>query len=324
MDFSHQIAAPRVSVIVPNYNHASFIERRLASVFGQTMGDFELIVLDDASTDDSRQRIEPMLGDRRISHYVVNPANSGSTFRQWQLGLSLARAPFVWIAESDDVAEPRFLETLLAAFDAHPGLSLAFCRSHQIDSAGRIFGQTNLPGRPGSPWAGSFVADGNAFVRHEMLFTNPIGNASAVLFRRQAGVEVDTSYTINGDWHFWITLARRGHVNFHAEPLNHCRLHDNNGSRANVVNFNNVREYYRLLSVNIDYVGTENREQLLCHVFNIWVEQSRRLHGNVFNPHFEDVYRVARDVDEKLDARLVRYSQLAAPPTPCVAPIQCN
>src|ERR1041384_7243968 len=99
---------PAVSVIIPNYNHARYLRRRVESVLGQTYQDFEVILLDDGSTDDSRGIIASYEGDARVT-IAMNAANSGSVFKQWNKGVQMARGRYVWIAESDDYAGPGFL-----------------------------------------------------------------------------------------------------------------------------------------------------------------------------------------------------------------------
>src|SRR5271166_9524 len=80
---------PRVTVVTPNYNHARYLPQRLNSILAQTYQDFELIILDNASTDNSREVIELYVKDPRVTA-IVNAENNGSTFKQWKLGLSHA------------------------------------------------------------------------------------------------------------------------------------------------------------------------------------------------------------------------------------------
>src|SRR5208282_2627995 len=105
-------SVPKVSVVVPNYNHARFLRRRVESILQQTFRDFELILLDDCSTDDSRSILSEYADDPRV-RIEFNEKNSGSTFKQWNKGVRLARGEYVWIAESDDYAGERFLERLV-------------------------------------------------------------------------------------------------------------------------------------------------------------------------------------------------------------------
>src|SRR5258708_27842037 len=119
---------PKVSVIIPNYNHARFLRQRVDGVLGQTFQNFELILLDDCSSDDSRSILSSYAGDPRV-RMEFNEANSGSAFKQWNKGVRLARGKYVWIAESDDYADERDLERLVGALDAEPDVTFAYCRS---------------------------------------------------------------------------------------------------------------------------------------------------------------------------------------------------
>ncbi|UCD50998.1 MAG: glycosyltransferase family 2 protein [Phycisphaerales bacterium] len=94
---------PVVSIIIPNYNHARFLVERVDSVLRQTYRDFDVIVLDDASTDESRDVLKSFAGRPEVA-LRFNTENSDSTFKQWNKGVELARGKCVWIAESDDFA----------------------------------------------------------------------------------------------------------------------------------------------------------------------------------------------------------------------------
>ena len=82
---------PLVSVIVPNYNHARYLEQRLDTVFNQTYQNFEVIILDDKSTDNSLEVINRYKDNPHLSQIVVNSQNTGSPFKQWDKGINLAK-----------------------------------------------------------------------------------------------------------------------------------------------------------------------------------------------------------------------------------------
>lgn len=99
----------KVSIIVPNYNHARFLRKRLDSIYNQTYKNIEVILLDDCSTDNSRQILEEYQKKyAAITKLVPNVKNSGSVFKQWQKGISLATGDLIWIAESDDWCDDNF------------------------------------------------------------------------------------------------------------------------------------------------------------------------------------------------------------------------
>ena len=128
---------PSVSVVVPNFNYARYLRRRLESIWAQTFPIHEILLLDDASTDDSEAVIAALVTEFPVPVRVVrNEVNSGSVARQWARGVTLAQGDLVWIAEADDVAEPGFLAATVAAFD-DPEIVLSYCESRMIDENGR-------------------------------------------------------------------------------------------------------------------------------------------------------------------------------------------
>src|SRR4051794_37670590 len=129
----------KVSVVVPSYNHARFLAQRLDSIAGQTYRDFEIILLDDASQDGSAEICE-RFAVQHSCKFIRNQVNSGGAFAQWNKGIRAATGEYVWIAESDDFADHRLLETLIDRLDQNPGCGLAYCQSLRIDEKGRSLG----------------------------------------------------------------------------------------------------------------------------------------------------------------------------------------
>lgn len=81
---------PKCSVIIPNYNHADYLEQRITSILLQTFTDYELIILDDCSEDESLAIIEKYKHHSKVSQVITNDNNSGSPFLQWTKGITLA------------------------------------------------------------------------------------------------------------------------------------------------------------------------------------------------------------------------------------------
>lgn len=133
--------APLVSVVVPNYNYARYLDARLSSILNQTFQDFELILLDDASTDNSLEVLDRYKDDPHVSHFVVNEQNTGSPFKQWMKGILLAKGEWVWIAEADDLCEPTFLETCVKEVQKYPNVSVCMTAFRYIDEKGNILPQ---------------------------------------------------------------------------------------------------------------------------------------------------------------------------------------
>ncbi|WP_299289339.1 glycosyltransferase [uncultured Mucilaginibacter sp.] len=215
-----------VSIIVPNYNHCSFLKDRLESILNQTYTNFEIIILDDASTDCSNGLIRAYQTHVQVKHVVFNEKNSGSPFLQWKKGLELANGKYIWIAESDDIARLNFLETLIPILQSNPQLVLAYTDSEREESEWRKitkFTQQKIE-----------VFEGETFVRQKMTSSPAIVNASAVVFKRETLQEEILSqannYKTAYDWLLWCSIILKGKVAFYPLKLNFFRKHINSTS----------------------------------------------------------------------------------------------
>lgn len=221
---------PLVSVIVPNYNHARFLPRRIDSILRQSFQDFELILLDDCSTDDSRSILSQYVTDLRV-RIEFNEVNSGCTFKQWNKGVRLAHGKYVWIAESDDYADERLLDRLVAVLEKDSTVAFAYCQSWQISDEDRLTGLADgyLDYLDMHRWKADFCVDGRDECRNYLVCSNTVPNASAVVFRRAVFEGIggaDESLRLCGDWKLWVAMALKGKIAYLAEPLNYFRLHD--------------------------------------------------------------------------------------------------
>ncbi|WP_052694924.1 glycosyltransferase family 2 protein [Hymenobacter sp. AT01-02] len=224
---------PKVTVIIPNYNHALYLPKRIDSVLGQTERDIEVILLDDCSPDNSREIIAHYAAQDKRIKVVLNEQNSGSTFRQWNKGCALATGEYIWIAESDDYADPRLLETLVARLEADPQVGIAYCMSISVDEKSQPVGNhyAYYEEVDAQRWAHDFTMPGIELVQRYMPFRCIIPNASAVVVRRsvieQTG-PADETMRLSGDWAYWSKILASSKVAFVAEPLNYFRQHTNN------------------------------------------------------------------------------------------------
>ena len=220
-----------ISVIVPNYNHAKFLKERIDSILNQTFQDFELIILDDCSTDNSIEIIESYRQLPNVSIFY-NSKNSGSPFKQWKKGIKLAKGKYIWIAESDDFAEPTFLEKMFEILNR--GNGLAYCRSSDVDQNGLkksdFFWADGLDEKR---WKNDFENLGTDEIKNYLVYRCTIPNASACVFKKELAPIVCGFDKMRycGDWLFWIKLLEKTSLGFSAETLNHFRHHE--GSTRN-------------------------------------------------------------------------------------------
>lgn len=235
---------PLITVIIPNYNHAKYLDERIQSVLNQTYQNFELIILDDKSTDNSLEVINKYRDNPHVSQIVVNEENSGSTFKQWHKGFELAKGELIWIAESDDKCEKEFLETLLRFFEQEPQCVLAYTRSILFrDSDGELLNQhVNKDAE---------LMPGTFFIAEKMACGNSIQNASSALFKKSVALNIDNQYTEYkgaGDRLFWIEIAEQGYVGIDYHQLNYFRIHENNSTKRYFYEGINQEEDLRILN----------------------------------------------------------------------------
>ena len=212
---------PTVSIIIPAHNAGWCIERALASVQAQSLADFEAIVIDDGSTDDTADRVLEAVGDDPRFR-LIRQANAGVSAAR-NRGLAEAGSRYIANLDSDDVWRPEFLAELVASLEgASPAATMAFARSLWIDS----------DDAPIAPLPEPLV---RPVTYRELLIHNPIGNGSATVMRREDVVAIggwDESLIRLEDWLLQLQLAARGEVVVVDEPLVHYRITEHSASAA--------------------------------------------------------------------------------------------
>jgi O-antigen biosynthesis protein len=229
---------PRISVVVVNFNYGHYLIERLESILSQTIGIYEIILVDDASDDDSLQVLEQWMLKRKVNVTVIrNEQNSGSVFEQWKKGIEAASGDYVWIAEADDLSDPDFLETVLTPFLVDPAIVLSYCESRQMDGNGSFYADNYdfyLQHTSDRLWAYDRVADGISEITEPLAVLNSIPNVSAVLFNRNALIktlqrfsEEIVTYKIAADYPFYVRLLLLGKVAYSRKNANIHRRHPN-------------------------------------------------------------------------------------------------
>jgi O-antigen biosynthesis protein len=243
-------AEPKVSVIVPNYNHAGYLRKRLDSIYDQTYRNIEVILLDDCSSDQSRSILEDYAQrypDRTIRAF--NETRSDGVFAQWCKGISLASGELIWIAESDDWCSENFLEELTGYFQDEAVL-LACARTVFVngdDETSQIWSTEEfLADLDGPDWTAPFIATAHRLVNQAWAVKNIVPNVSGALFRRPESLPLlhDQEWKhmkVCGDWLFYLHLARGGLVAYTPAATNYYRQHPGNAS----VNTHKEDSYYR-------------------------------------------------------------------------------
>jgi O-antigen biosynthesis protein len=207
------------------------VEARLKSIARQAYPVYEIIYLDDCSSDKSLETAQKfgILNELDMKVYSSD-TNSGSAFKQWAKGISMAKGDYIWIAEADDLCDTTFLEEAMKGFEDEE-VVLSYCQSKQIDENGNILSENYLnytDDIDGSKWLKNYIRDGRLEIADSLVVKNTIPNVSAVVFKKtQVDAIVDrlTSFKIAGDWFFYIWMLQNGKISYCAKPLNLHRRH---------------------------------------------------------------------------------------------------
>lgn len=213
------MSSPAVSVCIPTWCGGDFLAAAIESVLAQSFADFELVVIDDASPDDTPRIVERYCDDTRV-RFVRNSSNLGPQ-GNWNRCLAEARGEFVKVLPHDDVIAPDCLARQLAALARHPDVVLAFCSRRIIDARGR----TLLVKR--TKWPSGRVDAGELMRRCVRAGTNLVGEPGAVLFRRDIARHIgafDASIPYVIDLDYWARLLAHGDAWCDSEPLSSFRV----------------------------------------------------------------------------------------------------
>ncbi|MBC8135449.1 MAG: glycosyltransferase [Fibrella sp.] len=305
---------PKVSVIVPNYNHARYLPERIASILHQSFSDFELILMDDASTDTSREVIDSLAASDARIRTLINTTNSGSGYKQWNKGVGEASGEYVWIAESDDSAEAGLLKQLVDKLDKHPEVGLAYCQSWRMNERGENTGTllewTSDLGT--DRWEKDFVADGVEECRHYLCLKNTIPNASGVVFRRglfeKIGGTTD-SLRLCADWMLWVRMLMESGLAYVAEPLNRFRMEPTSVTHQSKKDGTNAEESYRMARSIESLIGIapEVIETAREKMFFVWTHPILRNEVTIPRERNLRIYREASAFDPHLHRRLLMF-----------------
>lgn len=296
---------PKVSVIIPNYNHALYLPKRIESVLSQTYRDLEVIILDDCSKDNSRDIITTYAAQDSRIIVCFNEQNSGIPFKQWNKGVSKASGEFIWIAESDDFADPHLLENLVPILEQNENVGIAYCQSYNIDENDQILSSRLEWTQDLDPerWKYDFINDGKEELKHYFLFKNTLPNASAVVIRRETYLKAGGAYEkmrLNGDKMTWTRFMLISDIGFCAKHLNFFRTHTNNvRSRTSYRNKLENFQWASFLNKKIDIPAPQKRKLLMI----LWSQWRKTVFNKRFPDFFPGTYSFIR-YGKSIDVRL--------------------
>ncbi len=188
-------AGPIVSIITPTFNRARFIGQAVESVLAQTIGDYELLIIDDGSTDNTAEVVAPFLGDHRIQYQVQR--NLGQSVAR-NKGLKAARGEFICFLDSDDAWVPDKLEYQLAVMDHNPEVDIVHGDEIIIDEQGHELSRENIRRYSG-------------IISRQLLADNSVSINTAMVRRHcfDALGGFNTGYGVADDYELWLRFSTR-------------------------------------------------------------------------------------------------------------------
>ena len=279
---------PLVTVIIPNYNHETFLKQRIDSVLNQTFQDFEIIIFDDKSTDNSVSVLNNYKNNGKVSHFIINDKNSGSPFKQWKKGLDLAKGKYIWIAETDDFANQDFLKHTVFVLEKNKTASLCYTDSVIVDEHGVVDGLWSSNKNDffkTKKWIKSYTNNGLDEILDFLLYKVTVNNISAVLFNKFFFKKLDfkrlEKFKNAGDLFTYISLCFHGDICYVSEPLNYYREHSDNFTKKNTTNGSIYKE--RLECIDFVLESLNKKDLLIKEKKRIKRGLNYFINKNVFN-----------------------------------------
>ncbi|MCK4777669.1 MAG: glycosyltransferase [Actinomycetia bacterium] len=218
-----------VSVVIPTHNHGHFIKETIQCVLGQTFQDFEIIIVDNGSVDNTREIVSSIEDERIFYHWQEDsglPANSRN------VGVKLAKTGLIAFLDSDDRWYPEKLKKVMEVFESHPNVYLV-CHNEYVIKDGKKIGKSDY---------GPYVDD----MYEKLLFEGNCLSTSAVVVKKEKLIEAGMfterkDFLSVEDYDLWLKLAVKKNKFFFLEDiLGEYILHESNVSSNIEMHYNNL------------------------------------------------------------------------------------
>ncbi|MBX9570408.1 MAG: glycosyltransferase [Candidatus Obscuribacterales bacterium] len=245
--------SPQITICLPVYNASSFIEAALDSILNQSYGNFELLVADDGSTDNTIEILRKYCAQDPRIVFWQNEKNMGAV-RNYNNCFKKARGNFIKPFAADDIMHKRHLEQLHNHLQENPTTALVSCARQIINDQGAA-------STVESSFEKSAIHDGTE-IRRECLkrfvhVFNLIGEPSCVMFRKEhSGEGFDADYYHMTDLDLWIQILQHGNLYYITEPLCFYRKHENTTTNNNFKSLYYMLDFLRIVDKNIELCNT--------------------------------------------------------------------
>ena len=272
---------PKVTVCLPTYNSGEFIRSAIDSILEQTFTDFELIISDDCSIDNTPEIIRSYLDKDSRIQYLQNSHNLG-LFPNWNRCLESASGEYITVFAQDDVMLPKNLEQKVKILEKYQNVGLVTSSIMVVDS------DNNYLNWDWANYDEDSLVNGEEWVKKNLGKANPIC-CPFVLIRRhileKVGGQFNDNYLFAGDLELWLRIALVADLYFVKEILGYYRWHKENKTHS-FNDFDQVKEHLQICSNLIDSLNLSDLElnswetEVLSRTVK-WVSYSR------IYPHLE-------------------------------------
>jgi glycosyltransferase involved in cell wall biosynthesis len=285
---------PNVSVIIPNYNNSKYLLKRLESIYNQTIKPYEVIIIDDCSTDNSVSIINKYIADKIIpTKLIVNKKNTGSGYYNWIKGFEMATSDLIWIAESDDYCDNTFIETLIKEF-IDKSVTISYCKTNFVNETGNTIWQLNqyLDDR----WNANFKTTLSQLIKDKFSYLNIIPNVSSCIFKKpsnriliEMNVHLKQNIKLVLDWIFYLLIAKNSSISYSNDVTNYYLVREKSVSKTIQKSHTYFKEHYYMMSFIIKNFNVDLNcvEMLYLNLKNHCNET--KISANVLNSNYNKV-----------------------------------
>lgn len=275
----------KISIVIPVYNAGDYIAETLSSIFNQDYDNYEIILVDDGSTDNSKEIIESFSSDKIRYFYQKN---SGGPSSPRNLGIKLAQGELVSIFDSDDIMLSNKLLNTVKAFDNNPELNFLFTNFKSINEVGDIlnnsflddYNAVNSFAKPEDPAECIIIKSRQAY--NNLLLANYIGT-SGVVFKKNLVDDLgffDSSLTNSEDRDLWFRVTKKYDIGYLPTPLHCYRIRK--GSISSRSAEKNCLNRIKVLSRQLD----------LCQEYGYDKALKRKIAENYFSLSYEQFWQL--------------------------------
>jgi glycosyltransferase involved in cell wall biosynthesis len=284
---------PLVSVVIPSYNYGRYLPEAIESVLSQGIDDLELVILDNASTDETPEKVKPFLGDSRV-RYIRHSRNIGG-YNNWNRCLQIATGKYVVVLSADDYFCPGHLHTMLESLEEHPECSLAYGPCDWVDESSKSLGVLNHQGHPAESYIG-----GRDELVDLLIYDNYITPSAAILRRSALRYVGYFDSRIRGaiDWDLWVRIASQNkNFIFIKDPGVCYRVHENQDSNGFYASLFPLKDHLSILEKVLTTSEVHRIKNRTVDILALLCARIAAYPADVVEPLAERIFKVTKALE---------------------------